>query len=111
MSNIGKLFERIEIREASYSQDGYGAVSVTYSSLGEVWCEVTDFGGNPREIDSNDKKTYVDPINFKIRKNNFTNFPSTNIIVYEGNLYDVVGVKTSGIRHKEYWEIDAALKQ
>lgn len=109
MSNIGKLFERIEIREASYSQDEYGAVSVTYNSLGTVWCEVTDNGSN--EVDSNDKKTYVDPMYFKIRKNNFSDFPTTNVVVYNGEVYDVIGVKATGIRLKEYWEIYAALKQ
>jgi len=109
MSNIGKLFEKIEIRAASYSQDGYGAVSVTYNSLGSVWCEVTDNSSN--EIDSNDKKTYVDRMYFKIRKNNFADFPATNILVYQGDIYDVIGVNPAGIRLREFWLIDAVLKQ
>lgn len=94
MIEAGKLDRRITLQRATATQDDAGQPISTWSTLAEVWAQVTPLAvREPFQADQ--RAAWVDH-KFKIRYR--SDVGPLNRVLYAGRTYDVVGVQELGRR-------------
>jgi SPP1 family predicted phage head-tail adaptor len=104
---VGRLNQRITIQSYLETQNSFGEVVRTYSTLYTRWAQVKPTGGN--ESIQADEKTASRVAEFTIRMQG-TTINETMRIVWNDYIWEIVSIDEGGINLKEFYKIVAVSK-
>lgn len=100
MSNIGRLDQRISIKQATNAADGLGGVTETWSQLAEVWARVEPIKGREEERQGANRENRLYMVTIRHR----TDIVNDMVIDWGGDRYNIRNIKQPTGR-KLYLEI------
>lgn len=83
----GELRHRVDFQQKVVSQNALGAEVVTWQSQKRLWAKVWDVKADQSDV-SDQQKNVVDT---KIRVRYREDLSSTMRVVYQGNIYEILG--------------------
>ena len=104
---VGRLNQRIIIQNYSQTQNSFGEVVRSYSTLYTRWANVKPTGG--AESIQADEKVASRIAEFTIRMQG-TTINETMRIVWNSSTWEIVSIDEGGINLKEYYKIQAVSK-
>ena len=105
----GKLDRRIVIERATQAQDAAGQPIDTWSTFVTIWASRMDMSDGERFQSNQELNTRV--TRFKVRHSSDTKtVTAMDRISYEGDIYDILGVKEASEGRKRFIEITANVR-